>query len=75
MKLNMPMNILSVLPCPVAPPEAPVGGKSWYSIEKVRYKCPNGHQFNTSKYFEYSYCSPLKTWEPPGDPEMPHCVG
>ena len=54
-----------VLPCPKQPPPKPEGGWFWYSLEKARYKCPNGFQFEKGNYpYWYSNCTVAKVWEP-----------
>lgn len=55
----------SVLPCPNAPPEKPVGGWQWYDVENTRYKCPNGWKFEQGNYpYWYSNCTIAKVWDP-----------
>ena len=66
-------NLLLVLPCPKAPPAAPIGGWSWYGKIETTYKCPNGHEFLDGSYPNSSAnCNLLKQWEP--DKQM-ECQG
>ena len=66
-------DLLLVLPCPKAPPAAPIGGWSWYGKAETTYKCPNGHEFLDGSYPNSSAnCNLLKQWEP--DEQM-ECQG
>ncbi len=62
-----------VLPCEEAYPPAPEGGRLWYNLEAIRYKCPPTHMFPDGSEFAFSNCThALKKWIPE---EMEQCVG
>ncbi|TRY78181.1 hypothetical protein TCAL_06224, partial [Tigriopus californicus] len=53
------------LPCKYAPPKVPEGGWFWFDMDRTKYKCPHGYEFEDGSFpFVESECAANRLWSP-----------